>query len=58
MNIQSNIFSCFAKMRVPIKMSTQKYSLMVKVNVFLIINNINEFSIQNKNQIFTYDSYQ
>ncbi len=46
MNIQSNIFSRVGKMRVPTKKSTQKYSLMVKVNVSLIINNLNQLSIQ------------
>ena len=58
MNIQSNIFSRFTKMRVPTKKSTQKYSLMLKVNVLLIINILDKLLVQNKNRIFTFDSYE
>jgi hypothetical protein len=58
MNIQSNIFSHFAKMRVQTKKSTQKHSLMLKVNVFLIFNNLDKLLVQNKNRIFTCDSYE
>ena len=49
MNIQSTIFSHFAKMRLPTKKSTEKYSLMLKVNVLLIINNIDKLLVQNEN---------
>ena len=58
MNNQSNIFSRFAKMRLPTKKSTEKHSLMLKVNVLLIINILDKLLVQNKNRIFTFDSYE